>query len=207
MQYFHFWDLVLCRVKSDPSSRDLAVWAHKELTVTLSEILERGRWKNENCFVSRKHSPVKFHSHGKDDELLLLFSNIWQKCCWWVKSVEYLLHNISSKLDSISSPLGGPWRLSSDLLLTTLARAAIIFRGMGQSSESSPESVRVSVTPLWWHRCTQIRPSEKIVSWLSNNLLEIRTLTVIWGGSTDSRNKNWLDLSGCQNEKDIPGNE
>ena len=31
------------------------------------------------------------------------------------------------------------WRLSSDLLLTTLARAAIIFRGMSQSSESSPE--------------------------------------------------------------------
>ena len=194
-QYFHFWDLALCRVKSDPCSRDLAVSVHKELTVTLLEILDGGRWKK---FQSRKHSFINFHKHGKDDELLL-FSNILQKCYWWVKSVEYLLHNISSKLDSISLTHTGPWRLSSDSLLTTLARAEINMK----------RSIRVIRECQWLlygdTQCTEIRLSVKIVSWLSNNLLEIRT--VIWCGSTDSRNKNWLDLSGCQNEGDIAGNE
>ena len=73
----------MCRVKSDPSSRDLAVWAHKELTVTLSEILEGGRWKNENCFINLGSILHSSHDKDKDDELLLLllFSNIWQKCC------------------------------------------------------------------------------------------------------------------------------
>ena len=59
-----------------------------------------------------------------------------EKC--WILVAQ---HFIKTRLYlSISYPLCcGLWRLSSDLLLTTLARAAIIFRGMSQSSESSPE--------------------------------------------------------------------
>ena len=140
-------------------------------------------------------------AHIEDDELLL-FSNILSKFCWWVKSVEYLLHNISSKLDSISSWLCVR-RLSSDLLLTTLARGAIIFRGTRHHGQSHLQSV----TPLWWHPVHSGRWAVKIVSWLSNNLLKIRTVWCDELGSTDSDNKNWLDLSGCQNERDIAGNE
>ena len=59
-QYFHFWDLDLCRVKSDPWSRDLAVSLHKELTVPHSESWSQGDEESLSVHVLfRKHSTIK----------------------------------------------------------------------------------------------------------------------------------------------------
>ena len=58
-QYF-LRSRLLCRVKSDPSSRDLAVSLHKGLTVTLSESWSQGEEKSlSECFIFRKHFTIK----------------------------------------------------------------------------------------------------------------------------------------------------